>query len=104
MERGFKVKIEYVDSKSLTADEVTRMAKDIHGNDAVVKITSPNDTVESHLYHAIQKMITEEQVGLFFEFYPHLYEPKLEELKSKVLTKVQDVFYQVVKDNEEKVS
>lgn len=104
MERGFKVNIQYVDSKSLTAEEVARIAKDIHGKDAVVEVTSINDSIESHLYHAIQKMITEEQVGLFFEFYPHLYEPKLDELKSKVMTKVQDVFYQVVKDNEERVS
>lgn len=104
MERGFKVNIQYIDNKALTAEEIARMAKDIHGENTVVEVTSVNDTIEAHLYHAIQKLITEEQIALFFEYYPHLYEPKLEELKSKVMTKVQDVFYQVVKDNEEKVS
>lgn len=104
MERGFKVNIQYVDKNSLTTEEVSRIAKDIHGENAVVEVTSVNDSVDAHLYYAIQKLITEEQIAIFFEFYPHLYEPKLEELKSKVLTRVQDVFYKVVKDNEEKVS
>lgn len=104
MEKGFKVKISYIDNTVLTAEEAARMAKDIHGKNAVIEVTPPNDSIGSHLYYSIQKLITEEQIDIFFEYYPHLYEPKIEELKNKVLTRVQDIFYQVVKDNEEKVS
>jgi len=104
MEQGYKVNISYIDNSLLTADEVVRTAKDIHGANTLVEVTARNDSPEAHLYFAIQKLITEEQISIFFEYYPHLYEPKLDEIKEKVISKVTDVFYKVVKDNEEKVS
>ena len=99
-----KVKITYNDNQSLTVDEIIKNNKNVFGENAEVSVHPNNDAAEAQIYHGIQRLITEEQITLFFDKGKHLYQEEIPKLRQKILKELEEVLNQVIIDNEERVS
>ena len=99
-----KVTIKYNDNYSLTQDEVISNGKSIFGDNAEIIIEPTNDSAESIIYHGIQKLITTEQVQLFFDKGEYVYQEEIIKLKKETLTKLETILVQVLIDNESRIT
>lgn len=97
-----KVRITYYDHDSLTKEEVIAAAKHNYGDGVDVEIFPESNDALDILYFGLQQAITFDQLAILFDD-GALYSKKLEELKSKLLSKVEEELLQVIKDNEIKV-
>lgn len=97
-----KVNISYVDTTSLSPEEIKAQSKALYGQSASVKVQPDSDDVYSVLYFAIQEHITIRQVQSYIDD-GLLYKEKIEKLRSEVLDLTLEAFEQVVCENEEKL-
>lgn len=96
------VKVEYHDDESLLIEEVIKRAKDNYGSRTVVKVLPESDTPIDYLYFALQRLITGDQISLFYESGP-TYQKDLEKLRAETLYKVGEVLNDVLIDNEHRL-
>lgn len=98
-----KVKISYIDTDSLAPEDIIANAKAIYGSSAVVEVAPDDNDPYAHLYFAVQKLITHNQVDSFFDD-GVLYPEKLNRLEDNVRELLEEALERVVSDNEEKIS
>ncbi len=98
-----KVTISYHDRESFTVEEVISTAKRNYGKNVEVNVSHESSRPKDILYFAIQSIITQEQVSLFFED-KHTYAKEMQKLRADVLYTVQEVMDNVIMDNEEKLA
>jgi len=98
-----KISVVFEDDAPFTAAEAEQMYHTAFGKKAVVEVLPRNNTPEAHIYFGIQNIIGLEQLEYYYEYYPHLYSNKMNELKKETLLKVSEILDQVIKDNESKV-
>lgn len=98
-----KVKIEIKDNSFYTAEEAIAANKRIFGDDAKVQAVPNSDSPEDHIHFGLANLITVDQLDIFFEFAPHGYPDKLEQLKAQTMKKVEKILDQVIKENEDRV-
>ena len=99
-----KVVTKYIDHSSLTPEEAIERAKSMVESDGSVEVTVEPDTYSSNAlsYLAVQKLIGEEQLQLFFDNDPTLYNLKLPALRKQVLARLHIIVDRVIFDNEKK--
>lgn len=98
-----RVKIEIKDKTFYSAEEAIAANKRIFGKDAKVQVLPDSDSPEDHIYFGLANLITVDQLDIFFEFAPHGYPDKLEQLKAQTMNKVEKILDQVIKANEDRV-
>jgi hypothetical protein len=98
-----KVTITYYDTDSLTREEVVRQAKHNYGEHAQVEIMPTSDDPKDLIYFALQQLVTYEQLSSYFDA-PHTYKESMSELHARMLSIANQEIYNVLLDNEKKVS
>lgn len=98
-----KVSIEYHDRKSFTAEEVISFVRQTHGKNVEVTVTAESSRPHDLLYFALQNLITQEQLSLFFED-KNTYTKELQKLRADIMYRVQEVLDNVIIDNEAKLT
>jgi len=96
-----KVTVEFEDTDSLTEAEAVSNAKSLFDDARVTAGPGSGRTSEYYLYYALNSMITEEQIELYFSNVG--YEPFMSALKDKTMSKVTEVLNKVIEDNENKL-
>lgn len=99
-----KIRLEFEDTNALTSQEIEKGLKMSYGENAKVEVLPHNNSPQAHIYFGLQNLLTPEHMELFFEFYPHLYPDKLEELKNKYRELFEVILDRVIKDNESRVN
>lgn len=97
-----QVTITYHDNDSLLIEEVVRQAKNNYGERTNISIAPESDTPIDHLYFALQRLITGEQLTLLFDS-GATYQKDLEKLRAETLYKVGEVLNEVLMDNEHRI-
>ncbi len=98
-----KVTISYHDRESFTVDEVVSAARRNYGRNVEVVVTPESSKAEDILYLALQNMITQDQLSIFFDN-KDTYSKELQKLRSDVLYKVQEIMDLVIVDNEARLT
>ena len=97
-----KVKIEFIDNKAVSPEELVAQVHSEYGPLATVEL-SPDSNDPFHLmYFAIQELITARQLDSFYDDGP-LYPDKLKALMAEAENLARDTIIQVVQDNENKL-
>ncbi len=97
------VTINYHDRESFTVEEVVAAAKRNYGKNVSVSVSAESSKVNDILYFAIQSIVTQEQLSLFFDN-EDTYSKELQKLRADVLYLVQETMDRVIIDNEEKLT
>lgn len=97
-----KVELSYIDSTSLSPDDIRAQAKALFGDSARVTVLPDSDDVYAMLYFAVQEHVTMRQLHSYFDDGP-LYQTKLVQLRKEFLDLVDEAFTSVIADNEEKL-
>jgi len=97
-----KVNIEYIDSSGLSEHEIATQMRNIFGESAYIATMPENNTAQTCIKYAIQKLITDKQVVSFFDDPKRRYLLNNIALKDEVLELVEDIFDRVIKENEAK--
>lgn len=95
--------IEFFDDTSLTAEEVIKTAKRNYGQNAKVTISPVSPMPHDILYFALQQMITNEQLIIFYDNKEN-YQVAIKALRSDIMFKVGEILDTLIIDNEAKVS
>ena len=98
-----RVRVEFEDDSAFTAEELKKGYEQSFGKNSKVEVLPHNESSEAAIYFGIQNLITLDLLDIYYEFYPHLYPPKLEELKKITLIKLQKILDQVCIDIENRV-
>lgn len=98
-----KVTITYHDTDSLTREEILNDVKSRYGSGASVSITPPSGEPWDLIYFALQNILTYDQLTAFYDGGP-LYEQKLADIKSSIISRFNDELNLVIKDNESKIT
>lgn len=98
-----RVTIECVDRTAFTPEEIIANARRIHGNSATVTVLPESNRTKDFLYFAIQSMITQQQLSLFFDN-KDTYAIELQKLRADILYSIQEVMDNVIIDNESKLT
>jgi hypothetical protein len=102
-ENILKVNISFHDRDSFTTEEVIAAARRNYGRNVEVTITPESSKVEDILYLALQSLITQDQLSLFFDN-KDTYSKELSKLRTEVMYKVQEVMDLVIVDNETRLT
>lgn len=97
-----QVTIKYVDSTSLTMEEIVRLAETNYGKRATVEITADSSLPYDQIYWGIQQVITKEQLSLLFDKTCN-YNKDIQKLRLSIIDKLEEIVDQVIVDNEAKV-
>lgn len=97
-----KVKIEYIDSTSLSSEEVIANIKARYGTSAAISVLPDSTDPFSLMYFAIQELITDKQLEAFFHDHP-LYKKKCEQLLDQVIDLATEATMKVIRDNERRL-
>lgn len=98
-----KVVITYYDNNSLTKEEIIRQAKHNYGEYVDVSVYPISDDPWDMISFALQRLITYDQIGLYFNS-QHNYEEKLSELEESIKEKLSKELKHVLVDNENKLT
>ncbi len=98
-----KVTISYFDRDSFTSDEVVSAARRNYGRNVEVIVAPESSKASDILYLALQSMITQDQLSIFFDN-KDTYSKELQKLRSDVLYKVQEIMDLVIVDNEARLT
>lgn len=98
-----QVNISYYDRESFTVDEVVASARRNYGRNVQVTVTPESSKVEDILYLALQSLITQDQLSLFFDN-KDTYSQELSKLRSDVMLKVREIMDLVIIDNEARLT
>lgn len=99
-----RVIIEYTDTTSLTQEEIVGNVQSAYGANTKITILPTSDSPEAIIYHGIQKLITEEQVQLFFDKGEFVYDEEIINLKKKYLKKLDEILIRVIVENEARIT
>lgn len=97
-----RVKIEVNDKEAFTIEDAKKMYSTPF-SEAKVEIFPDSDNPRDFIYFGVQNLYTIDQLDIFYEYYPHLYEENLLALKEKILKEISQIVDQVFRDNELKV-
>jgi len=97
-----QVTVSYYDNDSFLIEEVIRQAKTNYGNQAQVRVAPDSDTPIDHLYFALQRLITGDQLSLLYDS-GAMYPKDLAKLRSEILRKITEVLDDVIIDNESRL-
>lgn len=97
-----KVKIEYIDTNSLAAEEIVANMKKRFGDSASVTVLPDSLDTFNLMYFAIQGFITDRQLEAYFHEH-QLYGKKCGELLDQVIDLVTEVTAKVIRDNERRL-
>ena len=98
-----KVTIGYYDRESFTVDEIVSAAKRNYGKNVEVNVSHESSKPKDILYFALQSIITQDQLSLFFDD-KNTYAKELQKLRADIIYKVQETLDSVIMDNEEKLA
>lgn len=97
-----KVKIEYIDSNSLAAEEVVATMRKRFGDSASITVLPDSLDTFNLMYFAIQDFVTERQLEAYFHE-QQLYKNKCRELLDHVIDLATEVTNKVMRDNERRL-
>lgn len=97
-----EVTIKYNDEHSLTVEEVVRQAEHNYGKAVIVDIMPDSSKAYDLIYFGLQQIMTTQQLCMLYDDKTG-YQPKLKNLRSETLFKLQEIVDQVIIDNEAKV-
>ena len=98
-----KVSITYRDTDSLTVEEVVRQAQANYGKSVKIDINPESNMAYDHVYFGLQQLLTHEQLSILYER-NNDYHSELGKLRTKILSKLEEIVDQVIIDNESKVA
>lgn len=98
-----KVTLSFHDRESFTVDEVIATARRNYGRNVEVTVTPESSKVSDILYLALQSMVTQDQLSLFFDN-KDTYTKELSKLRYDVMLKVQEIMDLVIIDNEARLT
>jgi hypothetical protein len=98
-----QVKINYIDREAFTIEEIVANARRVYGQSATVTVLPESNRNKDFLYFALQNMITQQQLSLFFDN-KDTYAIELQKLRADILYSVQEVMDSVIIDNESKLT
>lgn len=97
------VNISYHDRESFTIEEVIAAAKRNYGKNVSVSVTPESSKPFDILYFALQSMVTQDQLSLFFDD-KNTYAKELQKLRAEIIYRVQETLDSVIMNNEEKLT
>lgn len=97
-----KVIVTYHDHESFLLEEIRARAKKDYGPSATVTIAPESDAPMDVLYFAIQRLVTGDQLTLWYDS-KEKYTEKIAELRYDMIAKMKDVLDEVLIDNEAKL-
>lgn len=97
-----RVKIEIDDKEAFTIEDAKKMYSTPF-SDAKVEVLPDSNDPKDFIYFGIQNLYTIDQLDIFYEYYPYLYDENLSVLKQRILKEVSSIIDQVFRDNELKV-
>lgn len=97
------VNISYHDRESFTVEEVIAAAKRNYGKNVSVSVTPESSKPSDILYFALQSLITQDQLSLFFDD-KNTYTKELQKLRAEIIYRVQETLDSVIMNNEEKLT
>ncbi len=98
-----KVILNYHDRESFSVEEVIARAHRNYGRNVEVTVSPESSKVKDILYFALQSLITQEQLSLFFDD-KNTYPKEILKLRSDIMYKVQETMDLVIIDNEAKLA
>lgn len=97
------VTLTYHDNESFTVEEVVSAARRNYGKNVAVSVTPESNKPDDMLYFALQSIITQDQLSLFFDN-KDTYTKELQKLRTCVMHDVQAMMDSVIMDNETKLT
>lgn len=97
------VTIIYHDREAFTIEEVISNAKRNYGKNVAVSVSAESSKPYDLLYFAIQSLITQDQLSLFFDD-KNTYTKELQKLRADIIYQVQEALDSVIIDNEAKLT
>ncbi len=97
------VNLSYHDNESFTVEEVVTQAKRNYGKNVQVTVTPESSKPLDILYFALQSIITQDQLSLFFDN-KDTYSKELQKLRADIMYRVQESLDSVIMDNEAKLT
>lgn len=97
------VTLTYNDRESFSVEEVISQARRNYGRNCSVTVTPESSKPFDILYFALQSIITQDQLSLFFDN-GDTYSKELLKLRADVMYKIQETMDLVIKDNETKLA
>lgn len=97
------VTINYHDRESFTVEEVVSAAKRNYGKNVSVTVSPESSKTNDILYFALQSVITQDQLSLFFDN-QDTYAKEIHKLRADILYLVQETMDKVIIDNEAKLT
>lgn len=97
------VTLSFHDRDSFTVEEVISQAKRNYGKNVSVNVSSESSKPSDILYFALQSIITQDQLSIFFDN-KETYPKELSKLRADVLYRIQEVMDSVIIDNETKLT
>ena len=97
------VNLSYNDRESFTVEEVVAQARRNYGRNVSVTVTPESSKASDILYFALQSIITQDQLSIFFDN-KETYTKELGKLRADILYRVQEVMDLVIMDNESKLT
>jgi hypothetical protein len=96
-----KLIAKFHDVDSFTSAEAIRRAKDVLGEFTDIKAYPSTNDPWDGVYFSLQQIITDEQLNILFDS-GALYPSKLKELRSHILSRLEQELDEVIQDNEHK--
>lgn len=97
-----KVKLEYIDTHALAADEIIANMKARFGDSASISVLPDSTDPFSLMYFAIQEMITDAQLEAYFHEH-QIYDKKCRDLLDQVINLATEATVKVLRDNERRL-
>lgn len=97
------VTISYHDRESFTIEEVISAARRNYGRNIEVTVTPESSKASDILYFALQSIITQDQLSIFFDN-KDTYTKELQKLRSDIMYRIQETMDLVIVDNETKLT
>lgn len=96
------VNLSYSDRDSFTVEEVIAQARRNYGRNVQVTVTPESSKPSDILYFALQSIITQDQLSLYFDD-KNTYVKELQKLRADIMYRIQGTMDSVIIDNESKL-
>lgn len=97
-----KVKLEYIDTNALSAEEIVANIKAKFGDSANISVLPDSTDPFSLMYFAIQELITDSQLEAYFHEH-QIYKEKCRDLLDQVINLATEATMKVLRDNERRL-
>jgi len=94
-----KVGLTYIDTESLTPQEIALRAKHLYGDSVQVKLEPVSQSYRDFIRHAISLAITGKQLDAFFDDEASIYEDKVSSLKEDFIEEVKELLDEITEEN-----